>query len=30
MKEANAIKLMDKFNYYLSQHRLYKRIFGII
>ena len=30
MKEVNAVKLMDKFNYYLSQHRLYKRIFGII
>ena len=23
-------KLLRKFNYYLSQHRLYKRIFGII
>ena len=30
MKEENAIKLMEKFSYYLSQHRLYKRIFGII
>lgn len=30
MKEENAIKLMEKFSYYLSQHQLYKRIFGII
>lgn len=30
MKEANAFKLMGKFNYYLSQHRLYKRTFRII
>lgn len=30
MKEDNAIKLMEKFSYYLSQHQLYKRIFGII
>jgi hypothetical protein len=30
MKEENAIKLLEKFSYYLSQHKLYKRIFGII
>ncbi len=30
MKEENAIKLLEKFSYYLSQHRLYKRVFGII
>ncbi|WP_319784410.1 IS4 family transposase [Oceanisphaera sp. IT1-181] len=30
MKEDNAIKLMKKFSYYLSQHRLYKRIFEVI
>ena len=25
MKEANAVLLMDKFIYYLKQHRLYTR-----
>jgi hypothetical protein len=30
MKEANAILLMEKFTYYLKQHRLYTRTFGII
>lgn len=30
MKEENAIKLMTKFSYYLTQHRLFKRIFGVI
>ena len=30
MKEANAILLMEKFVYYLKQHRLYTRTLGII
>ncbi|MCV3281547.1 IS4 family transposase, partial [Aeromonas caviae] len=30
MKEANAVLLMDKFIYYLKQHRLYTRTLGII
>lgn len=30
MKKENAITLLEKFSYYLSQHKLYKRIFGII
>lgn len=30
MKEENAIKLLEKFSYYFTQHKLYKRIFGII
>jgi len=30
MKEANAILLMEKFTYYLKQHRLYTRTLGII
>ncbi|MGL5153830.1 MAG: IS4-like element ISAs18 family transposase, partial [Aeromonas veronii] len=30
MKEANAVLLMDKFIYYLKQHRLYSRTLGII
>ena len=30
MKEANAVLLLDKFIYYLKQHRLYSRTLGII
>lgn len=30
MKEANARLLMEKFTYYMKQHRLYTRTFGII
>lgn len=30
MKEANATLLMEKFTYYLKQHRLYTRTLGII